>query len=30
MKSTTKLMALAETESFLMVFPDGYKKNWNE
>ena len=30
MKSTTKLMALAETEPILMVFPDGYKKNWNE
>lgn len=30
MKSTTKLMALAETEHILMVFPDGYKKNWNE
>ena len=30
MKSATKLMALAETEHILMVFPDGYKKNWNE
>ena len=30
MKSTTKLMALAETEHIVMVFPDGYKKNWNE
>ena len=30
MKSTTKLMALTETEHILMVFPDGYKKNWNE
>jgi len=30
MKSATKLMALAESEHILMVFPDGYKKNWNE
>jgi polyhydroxybutyrate depolymerase len=30
MKSTTKLMALAESENILLVFPDGYKKNWNE
>ena len=30
MRGATKLMALAETEHILMVFPDGYKKNWNE
>ena len=30
MKSASKLMALAESEHILMVFPDGYKKNWNE
>jgi polyhydroxybutyrate depolymerase len=30
MKSTTKLMALSESEHILLVFPDGYKKNWNE
>lgn len=30
MKSATKLMALSESESLLMVFPDGYNKNWNE
>ena len=30
MKSASKLMALTESESILMVFPDGYKKNWNE
>lgn len=30
MKGTTKLMALSESENLLLVFPDGYKKNWNE
>ena len=30
MKYTAKLMALAEAENILMVFPDGYKNNWNE
>lgn len=30
MKGTAKLIALAEIENILMVFPDGYKKNWNE
>jgi polyhydroxybutyrate depolymerase len=30
MKGTAKLIALAESENILMVFPDGYKKNWNE
>jgi polyhydroxybutyrate depolymerase len=30
MESTTKLMALAESENILIVFPDAYKKNWNE
>lgn len=30
MKGTAKLMALAGSENILMVFPDGYKKNWNE
>lgn len=30
MKATTKLMALSESENLLLVFPDGYKKNWNE
>lgn len=30
MKSATKLMALAENEHIMIVFPDGYKKNWNE
>jgi polyhydroxybutyrate depolymerase len=30
MRGATKLMALAESEHLLMVFPDGYKENWNE
>lgn len=30
MKGTTKLMELSETENLLLLFPDGYKKNWNE
>jgi polyhydroxybutyrate depolymerase len=30
MKGTSKLLAFAESENILMVFPDGYKKNWNE
>ena len=30
MKYTAELMALAEAENILMVFPDGYKNNWNE
>ena len=30
MNGTTKLMEFSESEHILMVFPDGYKKNWNE
>jgi len=30
MRGAAKLMALAESEHILMVFPDGYKENWNE
>jgi polyhydroxybutyrate depolymerase len=30
MRGATKLMALAESEHILLVFPDGYKENWNE
>ena len=30
MRGAAKLMALVESEHLLMVFPDGYKKNWNE
>ncbi|WP_396185940.1 alpha/beta hydrolase family esterase [Flavobacterium sp.] len=30
MRGATKLMALAEREHLLIVFPDGYKDNWNE
>ena len=30
MKGTAKLMALAEAENIVLVFPDGYKNNWNE
>lgn len=30
MQGATKLMALAEREHILLVFPDGYKENWNE
>ena len=30
MKGTNKLMALSESENLLLVYPDGYKKNWNE
>ncbi len=30
MRGAAKLIALAESEHLLMVFPDGYKKNWNE
>ena len=30
MKGTKNLMALSESENLLLVFPDGYKKNWNE
>lgn len=30
MKGTNKLMAKSESENLLLVFPDGYKRNWNE
>lgn len=30
MKGTNKLTALSESENLLLVYPDGYKKNWNE
>lgn len=30
MRGATKIMALAESEHVLLVFPDGYKENWNE
>jgi polyhydroxybutyrate depolymerase len=30
MRGAAKLRALAESEHVLLVFPDGYKKNWNE
>ncbi len=30
MRGATKLMALADSEHILLVFPDGYKENWNE
>lgn len=30
MRGATKLMASAESEHVLLVFPDGYKENWNE
>jgi len=30
MKSASKLIEFSESEHFLIVFPDGYKKNWNE
>jgi polyhydroxybutyrate depolymerase len=30
MKSTSKLLAIANEENLLIVFPDGYLKNWNE
>jgi polyhydroxybutyrate depolymerase len=30
MKGTSKLVALSESENLLVLFPDGYLKNWNE
>ena len=30
MKGTKKLMNDCESENLLLVFPDGYKRNWNE
>ena len=30
MKGATKLLAISESEKLLLVFPDGYKRNWNE
>ena len=30
MKGTSKLLALSESENLLVLFPDGYLKNWNE
>jgi len=30
MKGTAKLVALSESENLLVLFPDGYLKNWNE
>ena len=30
MKGTAKLLALSESENLLVLFPDGYLKNWNE
>jgi len=30
MKATTKLVQKADSENALLVFPDGYKKYWNE
>lgn len=30
MGGAAKLMALADSEHVLLVFPDGYKENWNE
>lgn len=30
MKGTAKLLAIANEENLLIVFPDGYLKNWNE
>ncbi len=30
MKGAKKILAIAESENLLLVFPDGYKRNWNE
>jgi len=30
MKGASKLVALSESENLLVLFPDGYLKNWNE
>ena len=30
MKGASKLLALSESENLLVLFPDGYLKNWNE
>jgi polyhydroxybutyrate depolymerase len=30
MKGTSKLLKLSESENLLVLFPDGYLKNWNE
>lgn len=30
MNGAKKLLALSESENLLLVFPDGYKKHWNE
>jgi polyhydroxybutyrate depolymerase len=30
MQNTTKLESLSKTENFIVVYPDGYKRYWNE